>query len=46
MWRTKYGENIYNETTGEVIKETENKTVLNQFSLYPIIPSVSYSFKF
>ncbi|MCF8363544.1 MAG: TonB-dependent receptor [Prolixibacteraceae bacterium] len=46
MWRTKYGENIYNETTGEVIKKTENKTILNQFSLYPIIPSVSYSFKF
>jgi hypothetical protein len=46
FWDIKYGKEVYNQTTGEYVQTTENKTVLKQFSLYPIIPSISYSFKF
>ncbi|MFA9392637.1 MAG: TonB-dependent receptor domain-containing protein [Prolixibacteraceae bacterium] len=46
QWGTKGGDYIYNDITGEYVRESEPETVLKQFSLFPIIPSVSYSFKF
>ncbi|MGF7140406.1 TonB-dependent receptor [Roseimarinus sediminis] len=46
LWQTNGGDYIYNPTTGEYIQESEPETVLTQFSLFPLIPSLSYSFKF
>ncbi|MBN1769137.1 MAG: TonB-dependent receptor [Prolixibacteraceae bacterium] len=43
MWRTDYND-TYNPETGRYTQYT--KTKLNQLSLFPIIPSISYSFKF
>lgn len=46
MWGYEPGDYRYNEVTGEYIQVSEGRTILEQFSLFPIIPSVSYSFKF
>lgn len=46
QWGTKGGEYVYNSVTGEYVQTSKPETVLKQFSLFPIIPSVSYSFKF
>lgn len=45
LWDTKGGDPIYNNVTGQMTY-TERETILTQFSLFPLIPSVSYSFKF
>jgi hypothetical protein len=44
MWNTKsdWGEN----EKGEWVQLSPTRTVLSQFSLFPIIPSISYSYKF
>ncbi|MDA3879162.1 MAG: TonB-dependent receptor [Prolixibacteraceae bacterium] len=46
LWRTKYGEERYDNESGQYKKISKDKTTLNQLSLFPIIPSISYSFKF
>lgn len=46
MWQTNYGEYTYNPITGEQVQESKEEVVLKQFSLFPIIPTLSYSFKF
>ena len=46
QWDTKGGDYIYNNVTGQWVRESEPETVLTQFSLFPLIPSISYSFKF
>lgn len=46
QWGTKGGDYVYNEVTGGWVRQSEPETILKQFSLFPIIPSVSYSFKF
>jgi len=46
MWDEKSGEGFYDESSGRWIQVTPNETVLKKFSLYPIIPTVSYSYKF
>jgi len=45
-WGTQGGDYIYNPNTGSYTQRSEPKTVLKQFSLFPIIPSISYSYKF
>ncbi|HPS13017.1 MAG TPA: TonB-dependent receptor, partial [Prolixibacteraceae bacterium] len=46
MWGSKGGEYAYDPNTGQYIEITPYKTVLKQFSLFTLIPSISYSFKF
>jgi len=46
MWGTKGGDYFYNPGTGQNVQQTPLQTVLKQFSLFPLIPSVSYSYKF
>ena len=45
LWDTKGGEYIRN-MNGEYVQKSTPETVLNQLSLFPLIPSISYSFKF
>jgi outer membrane receptor for ferrienterochelin and colicin len=44
-WGTKGGGSVYNPVTGQNVQQP-TETVLKQFSLFPIIPSISYSYKF
>jgi hypothetical protein len=46
MWGTKGGDYVYNPNTDEYTQKSEPQTILNQISLFPLIPSISYSFKF
>jgi len=46
MWGTKGGEYSYDPITGVGKQTSPYQTVLKQFSLFPLIPSISYSFKF
>jgi outer membrane receptor for ferrienterochelin and colicin len=46
MWETKNAPYIYDPVTGTSTQTNSNQTVLKQFSLFPLIPSISYSFKF
>lgn len=46
MWEYIPGDYRYNSVTGKYDQITEDRTALMQFSLFPIIPSISYSFKF
>jgi outer membrane receptor for ferrienterochelin and colicin len=46
MWGSKGGEYSYDPITGQGIQTTPYRTVLNQLSLFPLIPSISYSYKF
>lgn len=45
-WESDGGEYEIDEKTGELTMIEEPKTQLIQFSLFPLIPSISYSFKF
>ncbi len=45
LWGTKGGSYYYNAGYGQSYREPP-QTVLKQFSLFPFIPSVSYSYKF
>jgi len=45
LWGTKGGDYYYNGANGQSYREPL-QTVLKQFSLFPLIPSVSYSYKF
>ncbi|HKM93848.1 MAG TPA: TonB-dependent receptor [Prolixibacteraceae bacterium] len=46
MWGTKGGEYTENPLTGKYEQQSDPQTILKQVSLFPIIPSISYSFKF
>jgi len=46
QWGMKDGEYIYNSVTDQMVLSGEPEVILNQFSLFPFIPSISYSFKF
>jgi outer membrane receptor for ferrienterochelin and colicin len=46
MWGTKGGDYYYNTGYGQYSQQTPLQTVLKQFSLFPFIPSISYSYKF
>ena len=46
MWETKNAPYIYDPVTGAGTQLNSNQTVLKQYSLFPLIPSISYSFKF
>lgn len=46
LWDTKQGEGYYSEELGHWVQSTPDETVLKKFSLYPIIPTVSYSYRF
>ncbi|MFA9388495.1 MAG: TonB-dependent receptor domain-containing protein [Prolixibacteraceae bacterium] len=46
QWETEYGDYTYNNITGELVYDSDPETVLKQFSLFTIVPSISYSFKF
>lgn len=46
QWDTERGDYVYNNVTGEMVFNSDPEIVLKQFSLFTIVPSVSYSFKF
>jgi outer membrane receptor for ferrienterochelin and colicin len=46
MWGSKGGDYVFDPVTGISTQTTPRQTVLKQFSLFPLIPSISYSFKF
>ena len=46
QWGMKYGDYITNSVTGEQVLKGDPEVILNKFSLFPLIPSISYSFKF
>jgi hypothetical protein len=45
-WGMKQGDYIYNSVTGERVLDGEPEIILEKLSIFPIIPSISYSFKF
>jgi hypothetical protein len=45
-WNMKQGDYIYNSVTGEVVLEGDPEMILQKLSIFPFIPSISYSFKF
>jgi outer membrane receptor for ferrienterochelin and colicin len=46
QWETEYGDYVFNNVTGEMVFDSDPEIVLKQFSLFTIVPSISYSFKF
>ncbi|MBN2261492.1 MAG: TonB-dependent receptor [Prolixibacteraceae bacterium] len=45
-WGMKQGDYIYNSVTGERVLDGEPEIILEKLSIFPMIPSISYSFKF
>lgn len=46
MWDTNYEESYNNMPDGSTYYSVESETVLKKFSLYPIIPTLTYSYSF
>ena len=45
-WGMKNGNYIYNSVTGEMVLDGDPEVILEKLTIFPVIPSISYSFKF
>ncbi len=45
-WDEKYTNTVTNDTSGNPIYMEQTKRVLKKYSIFPIMPSISYSYKF